>query len=379
MLAYCKKLGFGNTMRVMIGAISGPIQCEAPPTQYAQAALEKLPADLVGKTFAVTGTSRGIGLQLAKTLASRNGTVFLLNRSSPHATKALEEVRAVNDKAKVFAIDCDLTSFASVKACAKALKEHEAVQARGLYALVCNAGVMALKYAPTADGYDPQMQANHLSHFLLTHELWSELQRAAEPANFGEARVIQHSSGARNTPEGPLVAESFWTKEELDKEGKSLGSADEKFGLKWRRYQQSKRANLAFTYALGDLIESLKSSGKGGNVKALCAHPGATNSGLQGRTEGEKYMDRLINGLACFTGMSVEDGALGISLATLEEGAGNKDFYGPAEQPACAEKLPCEDDLEDGKYSKEIKSLLWSESMRATGLLEAGTWPATLA
>ena len=37
-----------------------------------------------------------------------------------------------------------------------------------LFCLANNAGIMALPDVPTADGYDPQMQINYLSHFLLT-------------------------------------------------------------------------------------------------------------------------------------------------------------------------------------------------------------------
>ena len=51
---------------------------------------------------------------------------------------------------------------------------------------------------------------------------------------------------------------------------------------KWNRYQQSKRSNLAFTYALADYIEK-----KGSKVLSLCSHPGATNSGLQSRTQAD--------------------------------------------------------------------------------------------
>ena len=83
--------------------------------------------------------------------------------------------------------------FASVRKAAEemAAKLGEVV----LDALVNNAGVMALADIATGDGYDVQMQTNHLSHFLLTRELWPLLEKAAEVR--GEARVVNHSSLAR--------------------------------------------------------------------------------------------------------------------------------------------------------------------------------------
>ena len=41
---------------------------------------------------------------------------------------------------------------------------------------------MALADTATPDGYDVQMQTNHLSHFLLTKELFPQLAKAAAAA-----------------------------------------------------------------------------------------------------------------------------------------------------------------------------------------------------
>ena len=59
---------------------------------------------------------------------------------------------------------------------------------QGLNVLCNNAGVMALGDKATTDGYDLQMQTNHLSHFLLTKELWPLLEKKG-----ADARVVNHS------------------------------------------------------------------------------------------------------------------------------------------------------------------------------------------
>uniref|UniRef100_A0A7S3BRV1 Protochlorophyllide reductase n=1 Tax=Haptolina ericina TaxID=156174 RepID=A0A7S3BRV1_9EUKA len=210
--------------------------------------------------------------------------------------------------------------------------------------------------ARTKDGFDIQMQANHLSHFLLTSLVFDLLEAAASA--HGEARVISHSSGARHSPDVVMRRDGFekaWYDE-------SPLAGDLKPMAKWARYQQSKRANLAFTYALADLIDR-KGAGK---VKAVCAHPGATNSGLQSHTDAASWLDRFINGLAVVAGQSTEDGCLPLALATLQEGANNGDFFGPKGLTGNAELLNCEREWGAG-YDKAQLEMLWTASNAATG------------
>ena len=74
-------------------------------------------------------------------------------------------------------VECDLQSFESVKRAAHMIINE---CKDGLDALCNNAGVMALKDQATNDGFDIQMQTNHLSHFLMTKELMPILKKAAD-------------------------------------------------------------------------------------------------------------------------------------------------------------------------------------------------------
>ena len=94
---------------------------------------------------------------------------MMLNRPSERANRVLAECNS-QFKDMCSLVHCDLQRFDSVRDAAGKVKE--AFGAHGLDVLVCNAGVMALKDVATPDGYDVQMQTNHLSHFLLTAELW---------------------------------------------------------------------------------------------------------------------------------------------------------------------------------------------------------------
>ena len=77
------------------------------------------------------------------------------------------------------------------------------------------------------------MQTNHLSHFLLTKELFPLLEKAAKAR--GEARIVNHSSGARKFPSSPLQAKY------LGKNGGNLGGNGNSMlfgGARWQRYHQ---------------------------------------------------------------------------------------------------------------------------------------------
>jgi len=329
----------------------------APPNKFADDVwATELPADLSGKTYAITGASNGMGKHLAEKLAERGATVLMLNRKSAHSSAALEEVKKIAKNANaVQLVDCDLCDFASVRSAANRVKAIT----NALDGLVCNAGLMAQGDKRTVDGYDVQIQANHLSHFLLTSLLFEVLVTTGKMRGRGApARIVQHSSGARNSPDEALHADCFekeWENVEPNpRKGDKMG--------KWRRYQQSKRLNLGFTYALADTI---RNRGLEDYVIATCAHPGATNSGLQSRTAASGFMDNFVNGIAACAGMSTPDGCLGLAFATLKLGAQNGAFYGPPVTQLTGKAALLDSERE--KYDQDQLDLIWNGSVRDTG------------
>lgn len=134
---------------------------------------------------------------------------------------------------------------------------------------------------------------------------------------------------------------------------------------KWRRYQQSKLANLLFSYALYDKFAEQRPE-FASRIKSLCAHPGPTDSGLQAKTAGAggtRLLDRYVLGRTLRAAQAVEDGALGIIRASCEPGISNPGFYGPAGagQGGPAELLPPE-------RNPGGEAMLWAESLKATGV-----------
>lgn len=249
-----------------------------PPSRYYDEVVETLPR-LDGLTVAVTGSTSGTGEVYARTAGRLGARVIVLNRPSARADAATDRLR--DGGADVVPVACDLQSFESVR---DAGEQVRAVAAGGLDVLCNNAGVMGLPDQATSDGCDVQMQTNHLSHFLLTSLLWPALQQGADAR--GRARVVSHSSGARRGP--ALKAEYF------ERRGGHLGGDGFPGFGKWRRYQQSKLANLLFSYAL---LERMPAEDQARGIQVLTAHPGPTNSGLQaktGRAGGTRMLDRAI-------------------------------------------------------------------------------------
>ena len=85
-----------------------------------------------GKVFVISGTTSGTGYAAAKATAELGGEVLLLNRLSDRSTKSLAKLQEEVPNGKFVAIECDLQSFASVKAAAeKILAEYSSKSISG--------------------------------------------------------------------------------------------------------------------------------------------------------------------------------------------------------------------------------------------------------
>ena len=319
---------------------------------YYPAFLESMP-DLTGKTFVVTGTTSGTGKIAAQALAQKGGRVIMLNRPSERAKNAQENISNAYPNAEVVTVDCDLQSFASVQQAADKLQE---LCSDGIYALINNAGIMAMPDAATEDGFDTQMQTNHLSHFLLTRELYPLLEKAAE--KHGDARIVNHSSMARKAVK---TLEAKY----LEKNGGNLGGDGASMffgGGRWIRYGQTKLANAAFTAALHQKLTE-----KNAKIKALVAHPGWANTELQVTTHKAGGMGSWASIFARFVSQTEEDGTLGIlSCAVLPDAASGM-FYGPGMGMMASKGEAKPYPLEKQYDNPQTIALIWEKSCQAIG------------
>jgi NAD(P)-dependent dehydrogenase (short-subunit alcohol dehydrogenase family) len=119
---------------------------------------------------------------------------MLACRDTHKAEQATEQLRSLQQQqqgASVSFVQCDLSSFSSVRRCAADVASRWSK----FDVLVCNAAVIPKRVTMTDDGFEQQIQVNHLSHFLLVNLLLPCLVKAAD---------TQAVAAAADTGEGTL-------------------------------------------------------------------------------------------------------------------------------------------------------------------------------
>ena len=200
-----------------------------------------------GKQILITGATAGIGLAAAVALAGRGANVAIVGRNETRTKITAAQVRAAAGRgAAVATFIADLSSQSAIR------KLASEVLARypKLDVLVNNAGAMYTRRQLTEDGIELTWAVNHLAPFLLTTLLLERL-RASTPS-----RVITPASEAHQGTQIPF--------DDLNAERSYRG---------FRRYGQTKLANILFTGELGRRVE-------GRGVTASCFHPGLVASGF---------------------------------------------------------------------------------------------------
>ncbi len=207
-----------------------------------------------GKTCLITGSTSGIGKELALGLARMNANVVLVGRSRVKCEETVQEIirRAEGSdvsRNQISYLVADLSSQASVRQLAS---EFIATRQR-LDVLLNNAGVFLARHAVTVDGIESTLAVNHLAPFLLTNLLHEKIKQSKP------SRIITTSSVAHK--------------------GAHVDFDDIQFKRKHyngiRAYGQSKLANILFTK---ELARRLAGSG----VTANCFHPGGVRTNLAG-------------------------------------------------------------------------------------------------
>jgi NAD(P)-dependent dehydrogenase (short-subunit alcohol dehydrogenase family) len=279
---------------------------------------------MAGTTVLVTGGTGGIGKATAIGLARLGARVGITGRDRARAEAAAADIRAVTGNPAVDAFAADLSSQAEVRRLAGTVLEAYP----RLDVLVDNVGGFWAHRHVTADGLEHTFALNHLAPFLLTNLLLDRLIASAP------ARVVTVSSGAQSMGRidfDDLQGERNWSGQ--------------------RAYNQSKLANVMFTYELARRLH-------GTGVTATVLHPGVVRTafGAEDPARWHRVFLPLVRPLLKSPARGAETP---IHLASSPDVAGVTGRYFANRKPKTSNKA---------SYDTEAQARLWQVSAELVGL-----------
>jgi retinol dehydrogenase 14 len=198
---------------------------------------------MAGRTVLVTGGSGGIGKATALGLATMGAHLAITGRDRGRAEGAAREIRSAGGgQVEVFV--ADLSSQSEVRRLADEILQS----LPRIHVLVNNVGGFWNTRHVTADGLERTFALNHLASFLLTNLLLDRLKQSAP------SRVVTVASHAQAM--GRIAFD------DLQGERSYSGA---------RAYNQSKLANVLFTYELARRLQAT-------SVTANALHPGVVRT-----------------------------------------------------------------------------------------------------
>ncbi|CEP60143.1 Env9p LALA0_S01e03994g [Lachancea lanzarotensis] len=206
------------------------------------------------KVALVTGGNSGIGWYTVLHLYMHGFAVYVAGRNANRVSRALKDIKKEaknrlkalepknrNPVGELLYLSLDLAQLKSVEKAAKKFRSLES----SLDVLINNAGVMALPYSVTEDGFEIQLQTNYVAHFLLTMQLLPNIKRC-------RGRIISVSSIGHN-----LELSYFSLSQSFNYKPNIL--------FTWMRYAMAKTACIQFAKML-----AIKHS----DVLCMSVHPG---------------------------------------------------------------------------------------------------------
>ncbi len=273
-----------------------------------------------GKTVLVTGSTDGLGREVALRLGKLGARVLVHGRDRARGEEVVKEIKAGGGDAYFY--QADLSSLAEVRRlAADVLKDNQR-----LHILINNAGVgsgpAGVPREESKDGHELRFAVNYLAGFLFTGLLLPTIVKSAP------ARIVNVSSLGQQAIEfdDVMLQKSYQPR---------------------RAYMQSKLAQIMFTIDLAQALE-----GKGVTVTTL--HPAT-------------YMDTKMVRAHTTPISTVAEGAeavMQLAVSDKVEGKTGAYFNGLAEARAIPQA-----------YDPEARARLWALSLKLTGLGDANFRP----
>lgn len=292
--------------------------------------------DLGGRVVLVTGANSGIGFEAARAFAAHGAHVVLGCRNEQKARAAIAAIADAAPGASIEFLPLDCADLESVAAAAERFRGDH----RRLDVLVNNAGLMAIPYERTRQGFEMQLGVNHLAPFALTGRLLDRL--LATPGS----RVVAVSSQGHR-PGRIHFDDLQWTRRYSP----------------WQAYFQSKLANLLFTCELQRRLAAVDAP-----TIAVAAHPGGAATNLGHEIPGLVGMlHRIAEPVVAWALQSPAMGALPTERAATDPTVVGGEYYGPDglfEQRGHPVRVKASARARD----RAVAARLWAVSAELTGV-----------
>jgi NAD(P)-dependent dehydrogenase (short-subunit alcohol dehydrogenase family) len=190
------------------------------------------------QTVLITGTTSGLGRELAKSLALHDATVLVHGRDATLGSKICAEIKQQTGNDKLHFYQADLTSLRETAALARVIiGEH-----KRLDTLVNNAAVGfgkdVSKREESHDGYELRFAVNYLAPYVLTENLLPLLTASAParivnvasvgqaPLDFNDLTLTRTYNGVTAYRQSKLamIAWTFDLAEQLNKSGVTVNA-----------------------------------------------------------------------------------------------------------------------------------------------------------
>jgi WW domain-containing oxidoreductase len=214
-------------------------------------------------TVIITGATGSLALEAVHQLliAHPSLTVIGTVRNATKTPKSpqllrLEELSRQNPSSKLTIKNVDLSSISDVRAFANEITGLvESNELPPISAIICNAFTWSLDgQRLSKDQMENTFQVNHLSHFLLV----LKLLRSMDPEN---GRVIMLSSEVHDPEHSNLLAKlgaELPSDDNLNSLIKPVpDAAGTEHDMGWRRYANSKLANVMFMHSLNERLQQV--------------------------------------------------------------------------------------------------------------------------
>ncbi|RLN87749.1 hypothetical protein BBJ28_00005446 [Nothophytophthora sp. Chile5] len=275
-----------------------------------------------GRLAVVTGANAGLGFATSLALVRAGARVVLACRNEGRGLEAQRKIHELldaednGDRARGEAeyMHLDAGDLRSVRAFATSFTTR--FPGRRLDILVLNAGVKAVTYGETVDGFEQQFGVNHLGHFALAALLFPAMEiESTSSIQQPPARVVSISSISHHGSSLDMT---------------HLNAPPEKYDA-MGAYRASKLANLLFAYELQRRLE--KAGLAPARVLSVACHPGVTESNLLPNLAGT-YSSSIIRAVIGFVhwlpwAQSNARGALDVLCAATDPNVVGGEFIGP--------------------------------------------------